>query len=152
MLAGGRRNPAYAGLFFEPTVLDDVTHDMKIMREETFGPVLPIMRVRDEDEALASRTTRRYGLNANVWTRNRRRGVELAKAIDSGCAVVNDCMITYGVTESPFGGVKRERHRARERRARPARLLPHAVDRDRSLRRPRASCSGFRTRRERRAG
>ncbi len=106
VLAGGRRNPAYVGLFFEPTVLDDVTHDMKIMREETFGPVLPIMRVRDADEAVAFANDSPYGLNANVWTRNRRRGVELAKAIDSGCAVVNDCMITYGVTESPFGGVK----------------------------------------------
>ena len=106
VLAGGRRNPAYEGLFFEPTVLDDVTHDMKIMREETFGPVLPIMRVRDADEAIAYANDSPYGLNANVWTRNRRRGVEIAKAIDSGCAVVNDCMITYGVTESPFGGVK----------------------------------------------
>jgi succinate-semialdehyde dehydrogenase/glutarate-semialdehyde dehydrogenase len=106
VLAGGRRNPGYAGLFFEPTVLDDVTHDMKIMREETFGPVLPIMRVRDADEALAYANDSPYGLNANVWTRNRRRGVELAKAIESGCAVVNDCMITYGVPEAPFGGIK----------------------------------------------
>ena len=106
VLAGGRRNPEYEGLFWEPTVLDDVTHDMKIMRDETFGPVLPIMRVRDEDEALALANDSPYGLNANVWTRSKRRGTRLAKAIDSGCVVVNDCMITYGVTESPFGGVK----------------------------------------------
>jgi len=106
VLAGGRRNPDYAGLFFEPTVLDDVTHDMQIMREETFGPVLPIMRVRDEDEAVAFANDSAYGLNANVWTRSRRRGTAIAKRIDSGCAVVNDCMITYGVTEAPFGGVK----------------------------------------------
>ena len=71
--AGAAIRP-YGGLFFEPTVLVDVDHDMKVMREETFGPVLPIMRVRDEDEALASRTTRPYGLNANVWTRNKRKG------------------------------------------------------------------------------
>ncbi|MGH7338346.1 MAG: aldehyde dehydrogenase family protein, partial [Myxococcota bacterium] len=96
VLAGGRRNPAYPGLFFEPTVLDDVTHDMKIMREETFGPVLPIMRVRDVDEAIAYANDSPYGLNANVWTRNRRRGDPLANTIDSGCAVVNDSMITYG--------------------------------------------------------
>jgi betaine-aldehyde dehydrogenase len=64
-------------------VLDDVTHDMKIMREETFGPVLPIMRVRDVDEAIAYANDSPYGLNANVWTRNRRRGIEIAKAIDS---------------------------------------------------------------------
>jgi acyl-CoA reductase-like NAD-dependent aldehyde dehydrogenase len=106
VLAGGRRNPAAQGLYFEPTVLVDVDHEMAIMREETFGPVLPIMRVRDEDEALRLANDTRYGLNANVWTRDKRKGVELAKQIHSGSAVVNDCMLTYGITESPFGGRK----------------------------------------------
>jgi acyl-CoA reductase-like NAD-dependent aldehyde dehydrogenase len=106
VLAGGRRNPDRPGYFYEPTILVDVTHDMKVMREETFGPVLPIMRVRDEAEALRLANDTRYGLNANVWTRDKRRGVELARSIDSGMVCVNDCMITYGVTESPFGGVK----------------------------------------------
>jgi succinate-semialdehyde dehydrogenase/glutarate-semialdehyde dehydrogenase len=106
VLAGGRRNPSLPGLFWEPTVLDGVTHEMRIMREETFGPVLPIMRVADEGEALRLANDTRYGLNASVFTRDKRHGVELAKAIDSGCVVVNDCMLTYGVPESPFGGVK----------------------------------------------
>jgi len=106
VLAGGRRNPDQPGLFYEPTVLVDVRHDMQIMREETFGPVLPIMRVRDEDEALRLANDSPYGLNANVWTRDKRKGERLAKAIESGSAVVNDCMLTYGVTESPFGGLK----------------------------------------------
>ena len=106
VLAGGRRNPAYEGCFYEPTVLTDVSHDMQIMRDETFGPVLPIMRVRDESEALRLANDSRYGLNASVWTRNKRKGVSLARSIQSGSAVVNDCMVTYGVTESPFGGVK----------------------------------------------
>jgi acyl-CoA reductase-like NAD-dependent aldehyde dehydrogenase len=106
ILAGGRRNPSYAGLFYEPTVLTQVTHEMDIMREETFGPVLPIMRVRDEEEALRLANDSPYGLNANVWTRDKRRGERLAKALESGSAVVNDCMLTYGITESPFGGVK----------------------------------------------
>jgi succinate-semialdehyde dehydrogenase/glutarate-semialdehyde dehydrogenase len=106
VLAGGRRNPAWPGLFFEPTVLADVTHEMDVMREETFGPVLPIMRVRDEQEALLRANDSRYGLNANVWTRDKRKGVELAKAIEAGAVVVNDCMVTYGVTEAPFGGRK----------------------------------------------
>ncbi len=103
---GGRRNPLFPGLFYEPTVLTDVTQDMAIMREETFGPVLPIMRVRDEEEALRLANDSRYGLNANVWTRDRRKGERLAKAVQSGSVVVNDCMLTYGATESPFGGVK----------------------------------------------
>jgi len=106
VLAGGRRNPAQRGLFFEPTVLDGVNHQMLIMREETFGPVLPIMRVADEAEALRLANDTCYGLNASVFTGDRRRGVEMAKAIESGCVVVNDCMLTYGVPEAPFGGVK----------------------------------------------
>jgi acyl-CoA reductase-like NAD-dependent aldehyde dehydrogenase len=106
VLTGGRRNPAFDGLFYEPTVLADVTHDMLVMREESFGPLLPIARVRDEAEALRLANDSRYGLSASVWTRDRRRGVELARAIESGSAVVNDCLIAYGVTESPFGGVK----------------------------------------------
>jgi acyl-CoA reductase-like NAD-dependent aldehyde dehydrogenase len=106
VLAGGRRNPAAAGLFYEPTVLVDVDHDMAVMREETFGPVLPIMRVASEEEALRLANDSRYGLNASVWTRDKRRGVELAKQIQAGSAVVNDCMITYGIAEAPFGGRK----------------------------------------------
>jgi acyl-CoA reductase-like NAD-dependent aldehyde dehydrogenase len=104
VLAGGRRNPALEGLFYEPTVLADVTHEMDIMRRETFGPVLPIMRVRDEEEALRLANDTPYGLNANVWTRDRRKGAEMAKQIVSGAVVINDCMATYGVTEAPFGG------------------------------------------------
>jgi succinate-semialdehyde dehydrogenase/glutarate-semialdehyde dehydrogenase len=106
VLAGGRRNPAHRGLFYEPTVLDGVTHQMRIMREETFGPVLPIMRVSDEAEALRLANDTDYGLNASIFTGDRRRGVEMAKAIESGCVVVNDCMLTYGVPEAPFGGIK----------------------------------------------
>jgi acyl-CoA reductase-like NAD-dependent aldehyde dehydrogenase len=106
VLAGGRRNPDCEGFFYEPTVLADVDHEMLVMRDETFGPILPIMRVRTEEEALALANQSRYGLNANVWTRNKRKGTRLAKAIESGCVVVNDCMVSYGVTESPFGGVK----------------------------------------------
>jgi acyl-CoA reductase-like NAD-dependent aldehyde dehydrogenase len=106
VLTGGRRNPAYPGYFYEPTVLADVDHDMLVMREETFGPIMPIMRVRDEEEAVRLANDSSYGLNANVWTRDRRRGVELARSIQSGCAVVNDCMLTYGIPESPFGGAK----------------------------------------------
>lgn len=106
VLTGGRRNPDYPGLFYEPTVLTDVDHQMLVMREESFGPLMPIMRVGDEEQALRLANDSAYGLNASVWTRDKRKGVALAKQIQSGCAVVNDCMITYGIPESPFGGVK----------------------------------------------
>ncbi len=106
VLAGGRRNPELPGYFYEPTVLADVDHGMQVMREESFGPLLPIMRVPDEATALRMANDSRYGLNASVWTRDSRRGTQIAQAIESGCAVVNDCMLTYGVTEAPFGGIK----------------------------------------------
>jgi succinate-semialdehyde dehydrogenase/glutarate-semialdehyde dehydrogenase len=103
---GGRRNPDFDGLYFEPTVLVDVDHEMKIMREETFGPVLPIMRVRDEEEAIARANDTVYGLSANVWTRDKAKGFEIAQRIDSGSVCVNDMAVTYGVAEAPFGGRK----------------------------------------------
>lgn len=106
LLSGGRRNPEFSGLYYEPTVLSDVDHGMKVMREETFGPVLPIMRVANEEEAIRLANDTRYGLNANVWTRDKRKGLEIARRIESGSVVVNDCMVTYGVAESPFGGLK----------------------------------------------
>ena len=105
-LVGGRRNPSLDGLYFEPTVLVDVTHGMRIMQEETFGPILPIMRVRDEEEAIRLANDSRYGLAANVWTRSRAHGVELARRIASGSVCVNDMAMTYGAPEAPFGGLK----------------------------------------------
>ncbi|HEX9814236.1 MAG TPA: aldehyde dehydrogenase family protein [Myxococcota bacterium] len=106
LLAGGRRNSDLDGLFFEPTVLSEVNHNMLVMQEETFGPVLPIMRVADLDEAVRLANQTHYGLGANVWTRDNRSGVRLARQIDSGSVCINDMSITYGVLEAPFGGLK----------------------------------------------
>ena len=106
VLAGGRRNPNLDGLFFEPTVLADVNHDMLIMREETFGPILPIMRVSDLDEAVRLANRSEYGLGANIWTQDHRSGIELARKINTGSVCINDMAITYGVLEAPFGGLK----------------------------------------------
>lgn len=103
---GGRRNPKYPGLYYEPTVLVDVTHEMQIMRDETFGPVLPIMRVRDEEEALRLANDTRYGLSATVWTRDASRARELAQRLEAGGVCVNDMTMTYGCPEAPFGGLK----------------------------------------------
>ena len=106
VLTGGKRAYEMGKLFYEPTVLVDVTHDMAIMREETFGPILPIVRVRDENEALRLANDCIYGLAANVWTRNDEKAVRLAKQLETGAVCVNDTAITYGVTEAPFGGRK----------------------------------------------
>ncbi|MFQ5514105.1 MAG: aldehyde dehydrogenase family protein [Myxococcota bacterium] len=104
--AGGRRNPHLGGLYYEPTVISGVTHEMRVMREETFGPVLAIMRVRDEEEALQLANDSCYGLSGSVWTRDRKRGLELAQRLETGSVSVNETSLTYGVTEAPFGGVK----------------------------------------------
>ncbi len=101
-LVGGKRQ----GPFFEPTVLVDVTHDMRIMREETFGPVLPIMRVKDEDEALRLANDCEYGLSATVWSKDVQRACELGKRIEAGNLTINDSAFSYGVHQAPFGGVK----------------------------------------------
>jgi succinate-semialdehyde dehydrogenase/glutarate-semialdehyde dehydrogenase len=106
VLTGGRRNPAFEGFFFEPTVLVDVNHDMAIMRDETFGPCLPIQVVKDEEAALELANQSCYGLQASVWTRDSWKGKRLANRIAAGGVVVDDCIVTYGITESPFGGVK----------------------------------------------
>jgi acyl-CoA reductase-like NAD-dependent aldehyde dehydrogenase len=106
ILTGGRRAEGKRGLFFEPTVITDVTHEMEIMREETFGPVLALARVANEDEALRLANDSSYGLSATVWTKNAEKGLELAKRVQSGSVCVNDTSITYGVPEAPFGGRK----------------------------------------------
>ena len=103
---GGRRNPSLAGLYFEPTVLTDVTHDMDVMSKETFGPVVSIMRVADEAEALRLANDSPYGLNGNVWTRDKQKGFRLAEQMETGGVCINDMALTYGVPEAPFGGVK----------------------------------------------
>ncbi len=103
---GGRRNPDLAGLYYEPTVLTDVSHDMDVMRHETFGPIVSIQRVSDEEEALQLANDSPYGLNGNVWTRDERKGFRLAERMETGGVCINDMALTYGVPEAPFGGVK----------------------------------------------
>ncbi|MBW2241910.1 MAG: aldehyde dehydrogenase family protein [Deltaproteobacteria bacterium] len=106
ILCGGRRTPSLPGLFYEPTVLIDVHHDMQIMSDETFGPILPIMRVDDEETAIRMANDSDYGLGANVWTTNREKGIAMARRLESGSVCVNDMTMTYGLQEAPFGGVK----------------------------------------------
>jgi acyl-CoA reductase-like NAD-dependent aldehyde dehydrogenase len=106
VLTGGNRVGSGPGIYFEPTVLSGVDHSMLIMNEETFGPVLPVMAVRDAEEALRLANDSRYGLNASVWTADVERGVALAQRIETGNACVNECLISAGVPSLPFGGVK----------------------------------------------
>lgn len=106
VLVGGRRNPALKGLYYEPTVVTDVTHDMQLMREETFGPVIAIMKVKDEEEALRLANDSDYGLNGNVWSADVAKAERIAERMETGGVCINDPAITYGIPEAPFGGVK----------------------------------------------
>jgi acyl-CoA reductase-like NAD-dependent aldehyde dehydrogenase len=106
VLAGGVRRRDLGPNFYAPTVLADVTHEMRIMREETFGPVLPIMPFDSDDEAVRLANQSDYGLGASVWTGDRTRGEALARRIQAGTVMVNDAVSCFGVSEAPHGGVK----------------------------------------------
>lgn len=106
VLTGGRRPPGLVGYFYEPTVLVDVNHSMKIMTEETFGPALPIMPFDTEDEAVRLANDSIYGLTASVWTKNREKGEALARRIQAGTVTINDHAYTYGICETPWQGMK----------------------------------------------
>jgi acyl-CoA reductase-like NAD-dependent aldehyde dehydrogenase len=106
VLAGGSRLPELGENFYKPTVLADVNHEMRIMREETFGPVLPVMSFDSDDEAVRLANDSDYGLAASVWTRDRARGERLARRIKAGTVMVNDVVSCFGISEAPHGGVK----------------------------------------------
>jgi succinate-semialdehyde dehydrogenase/glutarate-semialdehyde dehydrogenase len=106
VLAGGSRLPELGTNFYKPTVIADVTHEMRIMREETFGPVLPIAAFDTEDEAVRLANDSEFGLAASIWTRNSERGERLARRIHAGTVMVNDVVSCFGISEAPHGGVK----------------------------------------------
>ncbi len=94
------------GQFFEPTVLTHCEHEMDVMREECFGPVIPVMAVANETEALRLANDSPVGLASYVFTRNHARGRILARALAAGCVSINDTIFQYATMEAPFGGTK----------------------------------------------
>ena len=103
---GGHRLKYAEGWFHQPTVVTDVDHSMKLMREETFGPVLPIMTFKTETEAIRLANDSIYGLTASVFTRDLRRGRRLAEQIEAGTVMINEVVYTHAVAQTPWGGVK----------------------------------------------
>ncbi len=104
VVSGGERTGK--GFGYEPTVLDRCTDEMRVVREETFGPVVAVMRVKDAEEALRRANDSPYGLNGSVWTRNIERGEALARRLEVGVALVNNHSFTGILPETPWTGVK----------------------------------------------
>ena len=106
ILCGGKRLPEVGPNFYAPTVLTDVTHQMRIMTEETFGPVLPIMPFDTEDEAVRLANDSAFGLAASVWTGSRSRGEAIARRLRAGTVMINDALSAFAISEAPHSGTK----------------------------------------------
>lgn len=105
VLVGGKRGAA-GEAYFEPTVLVDVDHSMACMREETFGPTLPIMKVADEREALRLANDSDFGLSSSLWTRDRRKADRLSRLIEAGSVSINNALVAVFQLPVPMGGWK----------------------------------------------
>jgi len=106
-LTGGPTNVnGMKGSFIAPVVLTDVTHDMRIMNEEIFGPVLPVMKVSSEEEAISLANDSQFGLGASVWTKDRAKGERMSHQIESGMVWTNDHSFSHGACQCAWGGVK----------------------------------------------
>ena len=103
---GSREVDGFSGRFIAPTVLTGVEPEMRIMREEIFGPVLPITVVDSEQEALECANDSNFGLGASIWTRDRQKGERMARRIESGMVWINDHSFTHGACQCSWGGVK----------------------------------------------
>jgi succinate-semialdehyde dehydrogenase/glutarate-semialdehyde dehydrogenase len=107
VLVGGRRRPDIGPLAYEPTVLENVTSEMAIYTEETFGPVLCIYAVSSEDEAVQRANDSVYGLSASIWSRDLARAEKLARRVMCGSVNVNDgAAAAAGSVEAPMGGMR----------------------------------------------
>jgi acyl-CoA reductase-like NAD-dependent aldehyde dehydrogenase len=104
VLVGGK--PSSDRRFFAPTVLVDVDHSMAITREETFGPVMCIMRVRDEDEAIERANDSRFGLSSSVFSTDHERARRIGRRLVAGSTCMNEFALGYMVQALPFGGIK----------------------------------------------
>ena len=106
LVCGGKRLPQLGPNFYSPTVVADVTRDMLIMKEETFGPVLPIATFEDEEHAIRLANDSEFGLAASVWTRDSGRAHRVAAKLQAGAVMLNDLVCSFGISEAPHGGVK----------------------------------------------
>jgi succinate-semialdehyde dehydrogenase/glutarate-semialdehyde dehydrogenase len=106
LLTGGNIREDLGGFFLEPTVLADVTPDMRVIKEECFGPILPIMTVDSDQDAIAHTNNCHLGLGTSIWTKDLKKGEELAKDIEAGMVWINDGLTSHINPDAPWGGIK----------------------------------------------
>ena len=105
ILAGGKRLNEIGTLFYAPTLITDVQPSMKLMQEETFGPLLPVIPFTSDEEAVRLANDSPFSLAASVFTKNTRRGEALAARLNAGAVLVNDVLSCFAIPEAPHGGV-----------------------------------------------
>ncbi|MFO7798023.1 MAG: aldehyde dehydrogenase family protein [Promethearchaeia archaeon] len=106
VLVGGRRNPDLKGYFYEPTIMIAKSNDMRVVQEEIFGPVLVVLRFKDDKEVIEMVNDNQYGLTSSVWTQDREFGKKIAEEIDTGSVMVNEVVYTFALASTPWGGTK----------------------------------------------
>lgn len=107
VICGGKRREDLGGHFYEPTILTNVDHSMDVMTQETFGPVLPVMVVDTEDEAIELANDSEYGLSASIWTKNLTNAEDIARDLEVGTVFINDGLFSFACPQLPWGGLKK---------------------------------------------
>jgi acyl-CoA reductase-like NAD-dependent aldehyde dehydrogenase len=102
----GDNQPSQDGRFYLPTLVTNLPDDAAMNNEETFGPIISIIAVDDEEEAIERANNTRFGLTASVWTENKIRGMRIARQMQTGVVSVNEHIISASTPEMPWGGVK----------------------------------------------
>ena len=103
---GGERITRLKGYFFQPTIITGVDHSFSCVRDETFGPVMPVMAFADDDQAVKLANDTAYGLTASVWSRDIQAAQRMAGNIRAGTVMVNECVYTHAIAQTPWGGIK----------------------------------------------
>lgn len=104
ILTGGRTVSYFPGYFITPTVMTRVNHSFLCMREETFGPLLPIMTFASDAQVISFANDTHYGLTASIWSRNNGRAETMARQLNAGTIMVNECVYTHAISQTPWGG------------------------------------------------
>jgi len=136
LVSGGKRNEKLKGLFYEPTLLVDVDQSMRIVNEEVFGPVMLVIKFKDDNDVIKKANGTHYALGCSIFSTNYARAEALAKEIVSGMCTINDFGISYLIQALPFGGAKIS-GLPLQRSRRIARVLENQIRSNRSLPFPR---------------